>query len=78
MARALPHLAQKDLPSVSNPRILIAGCGTGLEMMRVVNSYKGASVLAIDLSATSLAYAARKAGDYSVSDVAFMQADILD
>lgn len=78
VARALPHLAQKDLPSVSNPRILIAGCGTGLEMMRVVNSYKGASVLAIDLSATSLAYAARKAGDYSVSDVAFMQADILD
>lgn len=78
VARALPHLAQKDLPSVSNPRILIAGCGTGLEMMRVVNSYEGASVLAVDLSATSLAYAARKAGDYSVSDVAFMQADILD
>lgn len=75
---ALPHLPQKELPNLANPRILIAGCGTGLEMMRVVNSYEGASVLAVDLSAASLAYAARKAGEYGISNVAFMQADILD
>lgn len=75
---ALPHLTQKELPDIANPRILIAGCGTGLEMMRVVNSYEGASVLAVDLSAASLAYAVRKAGEYGISNVAFMQADILD
>lgn len=76
--RALPHLLQRELPDVANPRTLIAGCGTGLEMMRVVNSYQGASVQAVDLSAASLAYAARKAGEYGVLNVKFMQADILD
>jgi tetratricopeptide (TPR) repeat protein/SAM-dependent methyltransferase len=76
--RALPHLPQRDLPDVTNPRILIAGCGTGLEVMRVINSYRGASVQAVDLSAASLAYAARKSVEYGVLNVNFMQADILD
>lgn len=78
LRRALPHLHPKELRDVVNPRILIAGCGTGLEVMRVVNSYERASVLAVDLSAASLAYAARKTGEYGFSGVQFLQADILD
>jgi tetratricopeptide (TPR) repeat protein/SAM-dependent methyltransferase len=74
----LPHLLQSEVPDIADPRILVAGCGTGLEMMRVVTSYKSASVLAVDLSASSLAYAARKVREYQVSNVTFMQADILD
>jgi SAM-dependent methyltransferase len=36
------------------------------------------SVLAIDLSRTSLAYATRKAGDLNIRNIAFAQADLLE
>lgn len=75
---ALPHLAAHELPALAAPEILVAGCGTGLETMRVVNSYRGARVLAVDLSLASLAYGKRKLEEYGVQNVELMQADILD
>lgn len=75
---ALPDLAPDEIPDLDRPRVLIAGCGTGLETMRVASTYRGASILAIDLSAASLGYAMRKARAYGVSDVEHLQADILD
>lgn len=78
VAAALPHLSSRELPTVASPRVLIAGCGTGLETMRVVTAYRGASVVALDLSRASLAYGARKLGEYEVETVELVLGDILD
>ena len=75
---ALPDLPTHEIPDLDRPRVLVAGCGTGLETMRVATTYRGASILAIDLSATSLAYAKRKTRAYGLAEVEHLQADILD
>lgn len=74
----LPHLAPGSLPDLDSPEILIAGCGTGLETMRVVNMYRGAKIVGIDLSRASLAYGARKLSEYGVDTVELVHGDILD
>lgn len=74
---ALPELEAHEVPILEQPRVLIAGCGTGLETLRVANTYLGADILAVDLSATSLGYAMRKARQYGLSDIRHLQADIL-
>jgi len=74
---SLPYLAESQFPPTDAPRVLIAGCGTGLETMRVITSYQAASVLAVDLSRTSLAYGMRKLAEYGVSGIEHSQADIL-
>ena len=75
---ALPELSAREIPDLDRPRVLIAGCGTGLETMRVATTYRGAAILAIDLSAASLGYAMRKARAYGLAEVEHLQADILD
>ena len=55
-------------------RILVAGCGTGQHAISVAQRYPEASVLAVDLSLASLAYAKRKT---TVSSIEYRQADIL-
>jgi 2-polyprenyl-3-methyl-5-hydroxy-6-metoxy-1,4-benzoquinol methylase/tetratricopeptide (TPR) repeat protein len=72
-----PNRSIKCPPSVS-PEILIAGCGTGQHAVNSANSYKGAHVLGIDLSLTSLAYARRMSLLLHVDNIAFLQGDILD
>jgi SAM-dependent methyltransferase len=57
--------------------ILIAGCGTGRHAIECARLYRGAKILAIDLSLSSLAYAWRKANELSLADIEFSQADIL-
>lgn len=74
----LPHLATESLPLTDTPRVLIAGCGTGLETMQVINAFDVASVLAIDLSRASLGYASRKLREQGVTNVDHRQADILE
>lgn len=75
---ALPDLPAHEVPDPVRPRVLVAGCGTGLETLRVANTYRGASILAVDLSAASLGYAMRKAREYGLNNVEHLQADILD
>jgi SAM-dependent methyltransferase len=58
--------------------MLIAGCGTGKQAVVSALSLPNARVAAIDLSAHSLAYAARMARRLGVERVTFAQADILD
>lgn len=59
-------------------KVLIAGCGTGLQAIAAARAYgPNARVTAIDLSAASLAYAERMAGVFGVSSISFAQADIL-
>jgi tetratricopeptide (TPR) repeat protein/SAM-dependent methyltransferase len=59
------------------PEVLIAGCGTGLHPIETQRKFLGARLLAVDLSRTSLAYAARKARALGLS-IEFAQADLLE
>ncbi|MEK9970297.1 MAG: methyltransferase domain-containing protein, partial [Ferrovibrio sp.] len=73
---ALP-LQSIPASSVTDPEVLVAGCGTGLHAILAASSYYRSKVLAIDLSRTSLAYARRKAAGIGIANVEFAQADIL-
>ena len=59
-------------------KILVAGCGTGRHPIYVAMRHPGARVLAVDLSASSIAYGLRMAGEMGIQTIDFMQADILD
>ena len=59
-----------------NPNVLIAGCGTGKQIL-VANNYLNANILAVDLSLTSLAYAKRKIEELNLKNIEFLHADIL-
>ena len=61
----------KELKSPSaTPKALIAGCGTGNQVIRA-SRYKNTQITAIDLSSSSLAYAIRKAREYGMDNVKF-------
>lgn len=66
------------LSSMTAPRILVAGCGTGKHLMTVAFRYRDATVTGLDLSLSSLGFAARKADELGFRNVKLMQADILD
>ena len=69
----------KKLREISRPAsILVAGCGTGQHPIQVAMTFKDSEVLAVDLSRASLAYAARMAERFGVTNVTFQQADILE
>ncbi|HZQ62184.1 MAG TPA: class I SAM-dependent methyltransferase, partial [Casimicrobiaceae bacterium] len=57
--------------------VLIAGCGTGQQSIQTAQRFSGARILAVDLSAASLAYARRKTRELRLSNVEYAQADIL-
>jgi tetratricopeptide (TPR) repeat protein/2-polyprenyl-3-methyl-5-hydroxy-6-metoxy-1,4-benzoquinol methylase len=58
-------------------RILIAGCGTGRHPIGTARRFPDASVLAIDLSLASLAYAKRKTQELGIGNIEYRQADLL-
>lgn len=59
--------------------VLVAGCGTGQHPIRVARQLKGARVLAVDLSLSSLAYAKRKTEEIGLAGaIEYAQADILE
>lgn len=60
------------------PDILIAGCGTGRHPLERAVELPSARFLGIDLSRASLAYGTRKARELGISNIRFMQADILE
>lgn len=57
--------------------VLEAGCGTGRHALEFAQSYRGARVLAVDLSLASLASAKRKIPAALSGSIEFAQADIL-
>jgi SAM-dependent methyltransferase len=61
-----------DLPP--DPHILIAGCGTGHEAAMIALQCPQARVVAIDISAASLRYAAQRCGE--LCNVEFRQLDL--
>ena len=72
------RLFDNTINEVEAPNILIAGCGTGQHSIVTAAQFKDSSVLAIDLSLSSLAYAKRKTEELGVHNIEYMQADILD
>jgi tetratricopeptide (TPR) repeat protein/SAM-dependent methyltransferase len=70
-----------SLPAGSAARdgcdVLIAGCGTGHCAIEAARRYRGARVLAVDLSLTSLGYAMRKTRELAITNIDYAQADIL-
>jgi tetratricopeptide (TPR) repeat protein/SAM-dependent methyltransferase len=62
---------------IDAPSVLVAGAGTGRHPLQTASRIRGAKVLAVDLSAASLAYAARQALALGIANVEFLQADIL-
>src|SRR5262249_35925705 len=69
-----------SLPATAAPRegcdVLVAGCGTGHCAIEAAQRYRGARVLAVDLSLTGLAYAKRKTQELGIASIDYAQADI--
>ena len=66
-----------EINDVANPNILIAGCGTGQQSIGTAARFKNSTVLAVDISLASLAYAKRRTQELSFRNIDYMQADIL-
>jgi 2-polyprenyl-3-methyl-5-hydroxy-6-metoxy-1,4-benzoquinol methylase len=58
--------------------VLVAGCGTGRQAIRLASYFNDLNIVAIDLSGRSLAYAKQQANEYGVKNIQFIQADILE
>lgn len=68
----------EKIKQIKSPSILIAGCGTGQHSIATAARFSDSSVLAIDISLSSLSYAKRKTEELGVQNIDYMQADILD
>ena len=72
------NLSDPIINKVESPTILIAGCGTGQHSIGTASLFENCTVLAIDLSLSSLAYAKRKTKQFNIKNIDYMQADLLD
>ena len=61
-----------------SPNIMIAGSGTGQQLMKVAGNFPSSDILAVDLSADSLAYALRKLKELNFNNITYLKGDILD
>ena len=65
-----------DVTIPDDAEILVAGCGTGLEALRLSRWAPRARITAIDLSATSLSYAAERSAAGGATNITFEQRDL--
>ncbi len=72
------RLYDHKIITLENPQILIAGCGTGQHAIRTSSRFESSSVLALDLSLSSVAYAKRKTKELGIRNIEYIQGDILD
>ncbi len=73
-----PFSNYRNLPRQDAVDILVAGCGTGQQLVDIAQSIAGARVLAIDLSLASLSYAKRQTDTLKLRNIEYGQADILE
>ena len=62
----------------TRPQILVAGCGTGQQALAAASLYRDGTVLAVDISRASLAYAQRKTLELGVGGIEYRHGDILN
>lgn len=74
----LPHVEVSRALNIEAPRILVAGCGTGLHAVNCSYAYKNARITAVDLSLNSLAYAKRMTAELGIDNIEYIHANILE
>ena len=73
-----PHLTESHLPNADlKPDMLVAGCGTGKQPIENALLIPNANFTAIDITASSLAYAKRKTQEMNINNIDYGIADIL-
>lgn len=72
-----PGVAFATIGKTDDLDILVAGCGTGWHAISVAQTYRGARMLAVDLSLSSLAYAKRSTPARIADRIEYAHADIL-
>ncbi len=77
LAAALGDPALVRAIRMTAPEILVAGCGTGRHACLTATRFRNARVLAVDLSATSLGYAAARAAALGLENITFARGDLL-
>ncbi len=77
MKRLFPTFDASVLRVGEEPHVLIAGCGTGRQALEAARRFRKGEVTAVDLSRASLGYALRKTLQTDVSNILYLQADIL-
>ncbi len=70
-----PYWKAPDL--LARPRLLVAGCGTGRDLLTLAATWETSGVVGVDLSRASLAHARRMAGQLGMDEVELYQADLL-
>ena len=75
---ALVNLNKEQKQQSIDKEILIAGCGTGQEAILTSYRMPNANIDAVDLSRTSLGYAARKAQEKEIKNIRFLHGDLLE
>ena len=76
--RARLKIPDESIYTCISPKVLIAGCGTGQQSIEAGSRLQNSKVLAVDLSVASLSYAIRKTNEFGLTNIEYMQADILD
>lgn len=78
LIKNFPQLNLSHWQGKDKLNVLVAGCGTGRQAIRLASYFNDLNVVAIDLSGRSLAYAQQQANKYQVNNIQFIQADILE
>jgi 2-polyprenyl-3-methyl-5-hydroxy-6-metoxy-1,4-benzoquinol methylase len=73
----LPLVPFTTLRDDSQPEMLIAGCGTGVQPILAAQRFRGVRILAVDLSLSSISYALRKTRELGITNIEYQHADIL-
>jgi 2-polyprenyl-3-methyl-5-hydroxy-6-metoxy-1,4-benzoquinol methylase len=78
LLKNFPQLNLSHWQGKKKLNVLVAGCGTGRQAIRLASYFNDLNIIAIDLSGRSLAYAKQQANKYNVENIQFIQADILE
>ncbi len=76
--RARLKIIDESIFSCISPKVLIAGCGTGQQSIEAGSRLQDSKIVAVDLSVASLSYAIRKTNEFGLTNIEYIQADILD
>jgi SAM-dependent methyltransferase len=77
LRRQFPSAAFRPVGARDSLDVLVAGCGTGRNALEIAQSFRGANILGVDLSLSSLTHAKRKIPPALSGAVEFAQGDIL-
>lgn len=77
-ASALQALLHADVAYPPGSRVLEAGCGTGAQTVSLARNSPGAEIVSVDRSPQSLAAARPRIAAGGVTNVRFIEADIMD